>query len=175
MKRRDPREQHDDLITRVERETVPSERFRSLKRTDTAQSGWSVGALVIDADDRILLVDNHWADGWIVPSGGVKPHETLSEAVVREIREEGGIDAVPVRPHALTEGTTVNEDTGETLETRFVLFEATAETTEIGDGLGATDDEVSDARWFEALPQDVYNRALTERVYRRCRGSNSRL
>lgn len=165
---RDPREQYDDLITTVEEECVSPDAFESLKQTDAARSGWSVGALVFDSDERILLIDNYWADGWIVPSGGVKPGESLSDAVVREVNEEGGVDVVPVRPHAITDRTTVNEGSGETLETAFVLFEATAETTTIPDGLGETEDEVSGAEWFDTLPGNVYNRELTARVYHRC-------
>ena len=169
---RDPRERYDDLITFEEEEYVPSEEFESLKQTDATQSGWAVGALVFDPADRILLIDNNWSDGWIVPSGGVKPGEVLSEAVVREVKEEGGIDAVPVRPHALTDQVTVNRDSGETFEITFVLYEAKAESTSIPNDLGVTTAEVSDARWFDTFPQNVYNRELTKRVFRRCVETN---
>lgn len=169
---RDPRDRYDDLITTVAVEYVSPNDFESLKQTDTARSGWAVGALVFDSDDSILLVDNYWADGWIVPSGGVKPGESLSDAVVREVKEEGGVDVTPLRPHAVTESTTVDEDSGETFETTFVLFEATAESATITDTLGETPDEVSDARWFDPLPRNVYNRELTERVYHRCVGTD---
>ena len=165
--RRDPRDQYDDLITMEDEEYVSSDDFESQKRTDTARSGWAIGALVFDSDDRILLVDNYWADGWIVPSGGVKPGESLSDAVVREVNEEGGVDVTPVRPHAITDSTTVNEATGESFDTSFVLFEATAETTTIPDELGESKDEVSDAEWFDTLPENVYNRNLTKRVFHR--------
>lgn len=163
-----PRKQYDDLIRRTEVEHVPPEEFESLKQTDTSRSGWAVGALVFDSNGSVLLVDNYWADGWVVPGGGVKSDESLGDAVVREVREETGVDVIPERPHAITEGTTVNEQSGETFETKFVMFEATAETTTISDELGETEDEISDARWFDTLPDNLYNRELTEQVHRRC-------
>ena len=56
-----------------------------------------VRALVIDGDGRICLVRHTYRDGWFLPGGGVKPGESLVEAISRELREETGI-ALPERP-----------------------------------------------------------------------------
>jgi ADP-ribose pyrophosphatase YjhB (NUDIX family) len=54
-----------------------------------------VGAVVHDAAGRLLLVqrghDPH-AGRWTLPGGRVEPGETREQAVVREIREEAGLD-----------------------------------------------------------------------------------
>lgn len=60
-----------------------------------------VGAVVVDAAGRLLLIRRGHAPSaglWSVPGGHVEPGESLAEAVVREVREETGLD---VRPGAV--------------------------------------------------------------------------
>ena len=52
----------------------------------------AVSAIVTDLQDRILLIlrtDNGY---WSIPGGGLNPGESVSDAAVREVREETGID-----------------------------------------------------------------------------------
>jgi 8-oxo-dGTP pyrophosphatase MutT (NUDIX family) len=57
----------------------------------------AVGAVVLDADDRVLLVGQHRytldAYSWEIPEGGVPPGETPLEGARRELLEETGIEA----------------------------------------------------------------------------------
>jgi 8-oxo-dGTP pyrophosphatase MutT (NUDIX family) len=50
-----------------------------------------VRALVIDDRGRIFLVKHSYVGGWHLPGGGVEAGETLSQALARELREEGNI------------------------------------------------------------------------------------
>jgi 8-oxo-dGTP pyrophosphatase MutT (NUDIX family) len=54
------------------------------------------------------MVQHRDLDGyfWILPGGGVKPGETLEEAAVREVWEEGGARCRIVRRLELPEGVT---------------------------------------------------------------------
>lgn len=96
------------------------------------------------------------------------PGESLADTVAREVHEETGVDCVPVRPHAVDEFTFENDRTGETDGWTSVFFEARAETTDIDDDLGLPGEEITDARWFDALPEDLFHPALTGAVHERC-------
>lgn len=55
----------------------------------------AVGAVIRDDDGRLLLVRRGHAPQqgrWSVPGGHVEPGETLREAVLREVREETGLE-----------------------------------------------------------------------------------
>ncbi|MGH3878481.1 MAG: NUDIX hydrolase [Actinophytocola sp.] len=54
-----------------------------------------VGAVVHDAAGRLLLIKRGQAPGaglWSLPGGRVEPDESDAEAVVRELREETGLE-----------------------------------------------------------------------------------
>ena len=50
-----------------------------------------VRGLVIDQDQRVLLVRHTYVAGYYLPGGGVEGGETLEEALTRELAEEGNI------------------------------------------------------------------------------------
>jgi len=53
-----------------------------------------VGAFaVIRAGDGRVLISRRVDSGWYnLPGGGVEPHETVTEGLIREVREETGLD-----------------------------------------------------------------------------------
>ena len=61
-----------------------------------------VRALVIGPDGRIFLVKHSYVAGWHLPGGGVEPGETLIDALIRELREEGNLEpTAPPRLHGM--------------------------------------------------------------------------
>jgi phosphoglycolate phosphatase len=53
----------------------------------------TVGALIQCGDGKVLLCDSHkWPGFYTVPGGHVELGETCEEALVREIKEEVGLD-----------------------------------------------------------------------------------
>ena len=53
-----------------------------------------VRGLVLNPAGEILLVEHTYVPGWFLPGGGVERGETTEEAVIRELMEEGGVQAV---------------------------------------------------------------------------------
>lgn len=54
-------------------------------------------AIVANQEGRILLQRRTDNDLWALPGGTMEIGETLAEAVIREVREETGLDVVPSR------------------------------------------------------------------------------
>jgi ADP-ribose pyrophosphatase YjhB (NUDIX family) len=52
----------------------------------------AVTAVVTDGDGHILLVHRADNDCWALPGGGMELGESVSQAVIREVHEETGID-----------------------------------------------------------------------------------
>jgi 8-oxo-dGTP pyrophosphatase MutT (NUDIX family) len=61
-----------------------------------------VRAFVIGPDGRVFLVKHSYVSGWHLPGGGVEPGETLLDALIRELREEGNLEpTAPPQLHAM--------------------------------------------------------------------------
>ncbi|WP_409183176.1 NUDIX hydrolase [Amycolatopsis sp. VS8301801F10] len=97
-----------------------------------------VGGIVFDDQGRLLLIRRAHDPGkgqWSLPGGRVEPGETDHEAVIRELREETGLD---VRPHTLT---------GSVVRGSYDIHDY--ECTWTGGTLTAGDD-ATDARWVNS-------------------------
>jgi ADP-ribose pyrophosphatase YjhB (NUDIX family) len=116
---------------------------------------WGVGALV-EADDRVLLVKE---DGrWLLPGGEVEAGESHDEGLVRELREETGLDIDPGERLAVVRN--VLRHDGAEREFRFAIHRATAEATGVTDDPGLADEGIEAVRWVEALPDGTLDRDL---------------
>ena len=116
----------------------------------------AVGAIVFDDAGRVLLVRRGRPPGeglWTVPGGKLEPRESLADAVVREVREETGLDV------ACGDLVAVVERTGDTWH--YVILDYLAEPRV---GTLCAGDDVTDARWvaLDELDQLSTTEGLTE-------------
>lgn len=130
----------------------------------------SVSAQVFDREGRLLLVRQAESGVWSTPGGAIEPDERPEEALVRETREETGLE---VRATGLADvyggpEFVVRYANGD--ETQYVIAAYPCEVT--GGSLRAADgDEIDGARYCsraetEALPLTPWLRAVLDRVYR---------
>ncbi len=98
-----------------------------------------VGAVVHDATGRLLLIRRATDPGrgqWSLPGGRVEPGETDAEAVIRELREETGLEVVP--------GKLVGSVERPARTGIYLIFDYGAE---VAGGVLRAGDDASDARW----------------------------
>ena len=58
----------------------------------------TVGALIFNRDSRVLLVlSERWGGRYVVPGGHIELGERIEETVVREVKEETGLDVYDLK------------------------------------------------------------------------------
>jgi 8-oxo-dGTP diphosphatase len=106
----------------------------------------SAGGVVVKRDldgVSILLIKPRGRDRWQLPKGLVDPEESSEQAAIREVREEGGVQAAIIT--ALAPITFFYQMHGQRFvkTVDFFLMEYQSGTPT------DHDDEVDDSRWFE--------------------------
>jgi len=112
-----------------------------------------VGGVVIDTD-RVLLVKRAHpplAGEWSLPGGGVEVGETLEAAVVREVREETGLDVTVGALVELLDRIHLDDD--RRVEYHFVIADYLCGV--VGGSLAA-DSDAADARWVTEAELETF-------------------
>jgi mutator protein MutT len=107
-----------------------------------------VGAVIVDDRGRVLLVKRRFeplAGQWSLPGGGVDVGETLEACVIREMREETGLD-VEVGP-VIEVFDRIMHDAEGRVQYHYVLVDYVCRP--VGGTLVAASD-VADVAWVEA-------------------------
>lgn len=130
----------------------------------------TAGAILLDADGRILHILHNATQKWLLPGGHLEPSDnTLLQAAGRELAEETGIPPHVVTPHGdvplhvdahpIDANPAKDEPAHQHFDFRF-LFRTTAD---IG---GLQTEEVSDAAWREL--DEITDPRLRSRIAALC-------
>lgn len=166
----DPRERYDDLLADSGEDIRDPERYVEDHEMEAFRSGWVAVGIVLDERERVLCIRADEDETWLLPGGTLQRGESLAEGLVREVREETGVDVDPVRPHAVGSSKIVNAaDRDEWTGFRVVLYEANGTDTTVDDDLGVGDESIAAADWFRELPEPLFNADFTRPAVRAAR------
>ena len=109
-----------------------------------------VAAVIHDDEGRVLVLRTT-SGVWSLPAGAIDPGESPRDAVVREVREESGLEVVP---HALLDvlggpGWRYAYPNGDIVDPTAIVFACTV----VGGTLHCDGVETTEARWV--APADV--------------------
>ncbi|KAB1196002.1 MULTISPECIES: NUDIX domain-containing protein [Haloferax] len=144
----------DGVVQRRNRRDLDADTFDRLATRIRDGLDWGVAGFC-DRDGSILLVRQ---DGkWVLPGGGVESGESKTDALVREIREETGLEATIETLRVVTEQTFTHGDDAVTFH--FAIYDVAVD-GELTDDPGLEDEAIADVSWFETPPEDTLDRPL---------------
>ena len=150
---------HSDHVEFSKTRWISRPRFRTIADRVT-DNGLPYGAhtVVSRPSGEILLVRHTAVDKWVLPGGEVAQGESFEQAARRELSEEAGIDARFEGLALLGRVEFYSDD--HSMWGVLPIYEAHAKSTDIT--VDDPDEEITDARWFETLPEDTRDRGLLE-------------
>lgn len=108
-----------------------------------------VGAVVLDADRRILLVrrgQQPLMGEWSIPGGALELGERLEDGVRREVREETGLDVTPEEIVAVFDHISHSDNDPARVRFHYVLVDYRCR---VAGGTLRSASDVTDARWAD--------------------------
>jgi mutator protein MutT len=136
--------------------------LRMVKRFYPSQPVVGVGAIII-CNGKILLVKRRGEPGkgrWSIPGGIVELGETVEEAVIREVKEETGLDVA--EPELIDVVDNIVQDEEERVKWHFVILDFFVKVR--GGKLRASDD-AEEIRWVPLDEAKKYDLTKTFRSF----------
>lgn len=103
-----------------------------------------VGPFILnDKNELLLFTSPKWKNEWIVPGGHVEPGETLEDAVLRETKEEIGVDIEIVELFNISQNFVSPPEFKRNAHFIFIDFIAKLKSDQF-----VFNDEISEYKWF---------------------------
>jgi ADP-ribose pyrophosphatase YjhB (NUDIX family) len=114
----------------------------------------AVTAFILDEDDRVLMIRRTDSGLYSIPGGGQEVGETIRQTVIREVKEETGIDVEPLRVIGIYSDPehVIGYTDGEVRQEFSICF-----TARMTGGQLATSDESSEVLWIARDDLDALN------------------
>ncbi|HAV62992.1 MAG TPA: NUDIX hydrolase [Verrucomicrobiales bacterium] len=139
--------------------------FAPVHRLATAAPVITVGGLIFDASGHVLMLRTHkWSGLWGIPGGKTKLGETSEQALIRELKEETGLDIDEIE-FVLVQDCISSKEFYR--DAHFVLLNYTCRVA--GQKQVMLNEEAEEYRWLEpvdalSLPLNTPTRVLLESV-----------
>lgn len=162
-------DRHEDFLECTRDRRVSRPRFRTVaKRIRDNGLPYGAHSITYRESGELLLVRHDDVDMWVLPGGEVDGDESFREAARRELKEEADVDAT-FEGLALLARVEFRCDDHRTWGV-LPIYQARAETTDVS--VDDPDGEITDARWFDELPEDARDRDQLLRWRREKLGSD---
>jgi 8-oxo-dGTP diphosphatase len=118
---------------------------------------FTASAVVLDDEDRVLLIHHNKTGLWLYPGGHIDPDEDPAQAALREVVEETGVEATVIGEPAFTHPavqshaapwTVIEMDVTDSKVGAHRHVDLVYVCRATGGNLAAQLTEVSDARWI---------------------------
>ncbi|MCS4538339.1 MAG: NUDIX domain-containing protein [Thaumarchaeota archaeon] len=111
----------------------------------------TVGALIINKDKLLLVKSPKWKyQKWTVPGGHIEVGESAEQAIVREAKEETGLDVIPIKL-LLVQEAVFSEEYYKPMHYLFFDFLCKAK----NDNVKLDNRELNEYRWFDK--KEIHN------------------
>jgi len=111
----------------------------------------TVGALIMNEDNLLLVKSPKWKhQKWTVPGGHIEVGESAEQAIIREAKEETGLDVVPIKL-LLVQEAVLSEEYYKPMHYLFLDFLCKAKNNSVK----LDNRELSEYKWFDK--KEIHN------------------
>lgn len=128
----------------------------------------TVGAVILNSEDKVLICkSNKWNKEYVIPGGHIEAGKTMEEALIREVKEETGLDVYQIEIIAINESI-YSKSFQNKKHFIFVDFICRSDSNEV-----ILNEEAQSYQWIDLNQIEEYNlEKFTAKLLKEIRGDN---